>query len=394
MRQQTLAALCRQRKLIGQLAREIGASAHSQLAGISEMELSQKIRDMLQRGGPVLLVLDDLWSEHQASQLLGTSGDPALPLGSQLLLTSRSSAAMAAYNPMPMELLSDADALALLARHACGHDSLPAHLAEIAKDGLRTCGGLPLAVKTLGGALRLQAATQEAWKVSSACLLSTCIRIHWHARMPFLRHTSDDQQTVASQAKVAAFKLSAANGVVVDDKSMSQWLATSFWSLATDRHRQIFLDAATVLRGQLLQDLRWAWTAAVQLDDDCADDPGAAASIVESCLVELKTSSLVGISSGTDAKTCWADVQLRYDIAVSLSSSAGSFPLPHFSMHAHMPRDAGCGFTHYRDQLSQIAADGTVTRALQLYAGSAFTTVYRQWHTSCHRVARKWLAGR
>ena len=97
------------------------------------------------------------------------------------------------------------------------------------------------------------------------------------------------------QARVSAFRISAANGTVVNNKSMTQWLETSFWGLPTDRHRQMFLDAATVLQAQPLEDLRCAWTAMVQLDDHCADEPAAAACIVDACLAELVASSLVSV---------------------------------------------------------------------------------------------------
>ena len=81
---------------------------------------------------------------------------------------------------------------------------------------------------------------------------------------------------------------------------MTQWLATSFWGLPTDRHRHMFLDAATLLQGQPLQELRSAWIAMVQFDDDCADDPDAAAGSVDACLAELEASSLVSIETRLD----------------------------------------------------------------------------------------------
>ena len=154
---------CRQRELIGQLVKEAGGSAAAELLCIGSMQLRQKVKDMLETGGPLLLVLDDLWSDHQLAELLGTG--TRLPAGSQLLLTSRRSDILAPYHPMPVDLLSSDSASALLAWHACGQTSLPAHLVEAADDALQTCGGLPLAVKVLGGALCRQPATSKAWKV-------------------------------------------------------------------------------------------------------------------------------------------------------------------------------------------------------------------------------------
>ena len=65
-----------------------------------------------------------------------------------------------------MELLPDDLALALLAWEACGQNSLPANLIDVAKEAVRACGGLPLAVKVLGGALCQDPATPGAWKVT------------------------------------------------------------------------------------------------------------------------------------------------------------------------------------------------------------------------------------
>ena len=129
------------------------------------MQLSQRIKQMLERGGPVLLVLDDLWSEYQLRQLLPSG--TCLPKGSQLLLTSRRKDVVADYNPAPMELLSDAYALPLLTWHACGHTSPPVGFEEVAMDAMRRCGGLPLALKVLGGAFQREPATPGAWRVSS-----------------------------------------------------------------------------------------------------------------------------------------------------------------------------------------------------------------------------------
>ena len=105
---------------------------------------------------------------------------------------------------------------------------------------------------------------------------------------------------VWSQAKILAFQTTAAKHAVVDDKSMTEWLATSFWGLPSDRHRHMFLDAATLLHAQPLQDLRFAWTAMVQFDDDCMDAPDAAMYSVDACMDDLVTSSLISVRSTSD----------------------------------------------------------------------------------------------
>ncbi len=89
---------------------------------------------------------------------------------------------------------------------------------------------------------------------------------------------------------------------------MTQWLATSFWGLPSDRHRQMFLDAATLLRAQPLEDLRCAWIAMVEFDDDCAEHPDAAPGSVDACLETLVASSLISIPI-TEEKRAWVGVQ-------------------------------------------------------------------------------------
>ena len=119
---------CRQCALIKQLAREVGSNSTAELPDVSSLQLKEEIKTMLERGGPLLLVLDDLWTEHQLAELLGP--ETQLPPGSQLLLTARQRDAVAAHNAMPMELLPNGLAMTLLSWHACRQASLPAQLAQ------------------------------------------------------------------------------------------------------------------------------------------------------------------------------------------------------------------------------------------------------------------------
>ena len=154
------------------LAEEGGSSrsAADQSWDSSSIQPKQMIKNLLQRGGPLLLVLDDLWTKLQLTQLLGL--DTRLPSGSQLLLTSRHIDVVALHNAtsMELELLSDAPALALLVWHACRSTSLPAQLTKVAQTAVRMCGGLPVAIKVVGALLRRPAATKTDWEVRSCCL--------------------------------------------------------------------------------------------------------------------------------------------------------------------------------------------------------------------------------
>ena len=176
---------------------------------------------------------------------------------------------------------------------------------------------------------------------------------------------------------------------------MTQWLASSFSGLPSDRHRHMFLDAATLLEGQPLQELRSAWTPMVQVDDDLVDDPVAAAYIVDDCLAELVASSLISISTSIDSGG-WIGLERcvmvvftisllpvidpclnRYDVQSSVSPSDRAHAL------AYMAE-----VSHGRPYCSIKQPGGDVM------AGSMFTTVCRQWHTRCPPTERMWLVGR
>ena len=93
---------------------------------------------------------------------------------------------------------------------------------------------------------------------------------------------------------------------------MTQLLETSFLGLPSDRHRHMFLDAAIMLRGQPLQDLRFAWIAMVQSDDDLGAQLDIAACAVSDCLAELVASSLISITDEVPRRRGWAYDPLRH----------------------------------------------------------------------------------
>ena len=163
----------KQRELVMELARSADNSVAEELLATSTELLTRQIARMLQGGGRLLLVLDDLWSASQLQALL-CCGAAQLPPGSQVLLTTRKRSIVAAWNPVPQQLLSEQSATALLAWHACGRQRLPATVADsgAAREALRMCGGLPLAVKVLGGMLRREAATEATWHVRMRPLTS------------------------------------------------------------------------------------------------------------------------------------------------------------------------------------------------------------------------------
>ncbi len=97
------------------------------------------------------------------------------------------------------------------------------------------------------------------------------------------------------QDALTAFKAQTVKGAPVEEMTLTQWLKPSFWALPGDQYRQMFLDAATLMRGEPLAHLRAAWVAHVQLDSGLREGPAEFS--VTSMLVELLDSSLITIST-------------------------------------------------------------------------------------------------
>ncbi|ONH95310.1 hypothetical protein PRUPE_7G063000 [Prunus persica] len=133
-------------------------------------QLQGRLREAL-KDKKFLLVLDDVWN-HDAlkwSQLrdLLTEGAKS---GSKILVTTRSTAVAEIMGTIPaninLEFLSDKDSVSLFVECAFkeGHEKEYPNLFEMGKDIVRKCGGVPLAVKTLGSQLYSKTDERE-WKL-------------------------------------------------------------------------------------------------------------------------------------------------------------------------------------------------------------------------------------
>ncbi len=130
------------------------------------------LRRALEKGGPLLLILDDLWTRHQLLLLLGHDdfGDieqavANVAVGSRLLLTSRNRGVLdmkgVGFSPLELEVLVDSASQRLLCLEARrpSSDFRDGQLQQ----ALQICGGLPLALQILGRQLRDLSA--ESWQV-------------------------------------------------------------------------------------------------------------------------------------------------------------------------------------------------------------------------------------
>ncbi|RVW81026.1 putative disease resistance RPP13-like protein 1 [Vitis vinifera] len=127
--------------------------------------LQGKLKERLTRK-KFLLVLDDLWNENYNNwDMLQTPFIVGLN-GSKIIVTTRSdkvASVMRSVHTHHLEQLSFEDCWSLFAKHAFRNGDSSPHpkLEEIGKEIVKKCKGLPLAAKTLGGALYSELRVEE-----------------------------------------------------------------------------------------------------------------------------------------------------------------------------------------------------------------------------------------
>ncbi|XP_008779934.3 putative disease resistance protein RGA1 [Phoenix dactylifera] len=150
---------------VAKLAQAIIASATGKECELSTMELLQRGLREVVSGKRYLLVLDDIWNEDQAKwdqlkTILATGGE-----GSRIVVTTRSkraSSIMGTLGTYHLPTLTEDDSWALFRKRAFeGGAEEPQNLVSIGKEIVKKCGGLPLAVKTLGGLMHFKSQERE-----------------------------------------------------------------------------------------------------------------------------------------------------------------------------------------------------------------------------------------
>ncbi|CAM9157218.1 unnamed protein product [Chrysoparadoxa australica] len=209
-----------------------GLGAENEHGSVAEKkgQLETKLKQ-----GPVLLLLDNLWTKEHLLALL-----PCYPApGSRVLVTTRDSSVVtetAHRKQFVMSVLGEGSALALFRHHtkidtgATSEAALqvmsgqyyisPAiHascMCDLERDIVAACGGMPLALEVVGGQLN-HVTSQDEWEEALDALSKGC---------------------------VGDARLSAVLGLALDGENEA-----------------MFLDAATVFHGQSVQKARCAWQA-------------------------------------------------------------------------------------------------------------------------------------
>jgi len=194
-------------------------------------EERERLRNVLRSRPPKLLLLDDLWTSDQLHWLLACddTGNPQTELdnmfpGSRVLITSRDqriiSAAGTDVGVIELSALNEVFSEQLLCHEAFGTPFPPPQFTRHhMEQALTICGGLPLALQVLGRQLSQE---RDAWK-------------------EVLKIFSFSAEDKTIEAKLVAV------------------LRMSYDQLPSDLHRQMFLDAALMLRGCPSAHLKAVW---------------------------------------------------------------------------------------------------------------------------------------
>ncbi|XXG87508.1 hypothetical protein AAC387_Pa11g2176 [Persea americana] len=209
---------------VGRLLKEILQSAIKGEAGNLSIDLLHtRLRETLS-GKKYLLVLDDVWNEevNEWSRLktwLKCGGK-----GSKILATTRSDKVAAIMGTLPahkLGILSEKDSWTLFDTLARPHPNF----VSMGKEIVGKCGGLPLAIKTLGS-LMYSKTTQSEWE-------SVRNSEFWNRRdsdggvLPALR-LSYDHLTPSLKQCFAYCAIIPKGSEVEKDKLIRQWIAQGF----------------------------------------------------------------------------------------------------------------------------------------------------------------------
>ena len=129
------------------------------------------LRRQTQLAGPLLLVLDDIWTAQQRDALLCLD---ALPDGSRVILTGRDSQTLHPDRGRcvmrHVACLARHEAERLLCRHAFAAPWAPPEYDAAVQQALAVCGGLPLALQVVGAGMRSR--SPQAAAVGFECISS------------------------------------------------------------------------------------------------------------------------------------------------------------------------------------------------------------------------------
>ncbi|XXG85100.1 hypothetical protein AAC387_Pa11g0256 [Persea americana] len=175
-------------------------------------------------GKRYLLVLDDVWNEdHDKWDKLRTALECGA-MGSKILVTTRSDIVAGRMNALsrpPLGTLSEDESWTLFEKVA----DPPLGFVSIGKEIVRKCGGVPLAIKTLGGMLRNETSAREWQSVRDGELWKQTddeVRILSILRLSYDHLTSSLKQCFSYCAVIPQ------GYQIRKDELIKQWIAQGF----------------------------------------------------------------------------------------------------------------------------------------------------------------------
>ncbi|KAF8396992.1 hypothetical protein HHK36_018630 [Tetracentron sinense] len=143
------------RNHIKTIQRDLGEKLGMKLEEENEDVRAGRLRERLQQKKPVLVILDDLWDELQLAKVGVPYGDDPNK-DYKIVITSRSKYVCSLMGCKPLievQVLTFDNSWSLF-RKKMGSVFDVTTLQDVAKDIVKECGGLPLAIITIAGALR------------------------------------------------------------------------------------------------------------------------------------------------------------------------------------------------------------------------------------------------
>ncbi|KAH9802701.1 Disease resistance protein [Citrus sinensis] len=135
------------RNIQGQMADSLGLKLDEE----SDAGRAGRLMKRLKGKKQILIILDDVWEKLVLEKIGVPFGD-----GCKILVTTRRKQvchSMGCESQIPLNALVEEEGLDLFKRNACIGDELPT-LNDLAKEVARECKGLPLAIVTIGSALK------------------------------------------------------------------------------------------------------------------------------------------------------------------------------------------------------------------------------------------------
>ncbi|KAF8666467.1 hypothetical protein HU200_053578 [Digitaria exilis] len=157
------------RKILLSLLSQVKNEDYAITEQSNEESLINALRDFL-KDKRYIIVIDDIWS-IQAWKTIKCAL-PESSFRSRIIVTTRNiDVAKSCCSPyhdlvFKIRLLSEADSKALFYRRVFGcEEKCPLHLKEVSTEIIRKCGGLPLAIITMGSLLGTKSDSREDWTI-------------------------------------------------------------------------------------------------------------------------------------------------------------------------------------------------------------------------------------